>query len=91
MPLLVTNPKSLIEEIYYCVKHIGFSYSDVLNMSVYERRQYLKLLLNENNSKNEAIEEQKEEMNNKGAKGSRTTKVSGDQLKARLKSGEIPN
>ena len=81
----------LLEEIYYCVKHIGFTYDDVLNMSVYERRQYLSHLLNENNRKTEALEEQKEEINNKGAKGTRSTKVSGDQLKARLKSGEIPN
>lgn len=81
----------LLEEIYYCVKHIGFTYEDVLNMSVYERRQYLTLLINENQKKNEAIEEQKEQYTNKNAKGSRTTKVSGDQLKAKLKSGEIPN
>jgi hypothetical protein len=81
----------LLEEIYYCVKHIGFTYQDVLNMSVYERRQYLNYLLNENKRKTEAMEEQKEEYTNKNAKGSRTTRVSGDQLKAKLKSGEIPN
>jgi hypothetical protein len=86
------NYKSyLIEEIFYCVKHIGFTYQDVLNMSVYERRQYLNLLLNENKAKEEAIEEEKEKYTNNNAKGSRTTKVSGDQLKAKLKSGEIPN
>ena len=34
-------------------------------MSVYERRQYLSHLLNENNRKTEALEEQKEEINNK--------------------------
>jgi hypothetical protein len=60
-------------------------------MSVYERRIYLSHLLNEKVKTNEAIEEQKEQINNKNAKGSRTTRVSGDQLKARLKSGEIPN
>jgi len=81
----------LIEEIYYCVKHIGFTYQDVLNMSVYERRQYLSYLLNENQRKQEAIEEQKEDYTNKNAKGSRTTRVSGDQLKSKLKSGQIPN
>jgi len=81
----------LIEEIFYCVKHIGFSYKDVLSMSVYERRQYLNLLLNENQKKTEAIEEQQEAINNKGAKGSKTTRVSGDTLKAKMKSGVIPN
>ena len=81
----------LLEEIYYCVKHIGLSYSDVMNMSVYERRIYLSHLLNEKTKTSEAIEEQKEQINNKNAKGSRTTRVSSDQLKAKIKSGEIPN
>lgn len=81
----------LIEEIFYCVKHIGFSYQDVLSMSVYERRQYLNLLLNENQKKTEAIEEQQEAINNKGARGSKTTRVSGDALKMKMKSGKIPN
>ena len=62
-----------------------------MNMSVYERRQYLSHLINENNKKNEALEEQKEAINNKGARGSRTSRVTGDQLKAKMKSGEIPN
>ncbi len=58
-------------------------------MSVYERRSYLSLLLNENTKKSEMIEEENEKLKNKN--GSRTTRVSGDQLKAKLKSGEIPN
>jgi hypothetical protein len=60
-------------------------------MSVYERRIYLSHLLNERVKKTEAIEEQKEQIINKNAKGSRTTRVSSDQLKAKIKSGEIPN
>ena len=60
-------------------------------MSVYERRQYLNLLINENQRKHEFIEEEKEKNVNKNSKGSRTTKVSGDQVKSKLKSGEIPN
>jgi hypothetical protein len=62
-----------------------------MNMSVYERRQYLSLLLNENNKNAEAIEAQKEAMANKNTKGTRTTRVGGDQLIAKMKSGEIPN
>ena len=58
-------------------------------MSVYERRNYLTLLLNENTKKSEMIEEENEKM--KGKNGSRTSRVSGEQLKAKLKSGEIPN
>jgi hypothetical protein len=62
-----------------------------MNMSVYERRIYLSHLLNEKTKTNEAIEAEKEKLNNKGAKGSRVTRVSGEQLKNKLKSGEIPN
>ena len=62
-----------------------------MNMSVYERRIYLSHLLNEKTKTTEAIEEQKEQMTNKNAKGSRTTRVSGSALKAKLKSGIIPN
>jgi hypothetical protein len=60
-----------------------------MGMSVYERRNYLSLLLNENTKKTEMIEEQNQ--NIKSGNGSRTTKVSGEQLKAKLKSGQIPN
>ena len=79
----------MLEEIYYCVKHIGLSYSDVMSMSVYERRNYLTLLLNENTKKTEMIEEQNQNL--KSGNGSKTTRVSGEALKAKLKSGEIPN
>lgn len=58
-----------------------------MNMSVYERRIYLSHLLNENKKTTEAIEEQKEQMTNKNAKGSRTTRVSGSALKEGLKNG----
>jgi hypothetical protein len=57
-------------------------------MSVYERRNYLSLLLNENQNIKEAEEQS---LNKTSSNGSRTTRISGDQLKAKLKSGEIPN
>lgn len=36
-------------------------------------------------------EKMKEKAQTNGGKGSRTSRVSGDALKSRLKSGEIPN
>jgi hypothetical protein len=62
-----------------------------MNMSVYERRQYLSHLINENEKKSDAIDEQLDKNKNRGAKGTRTSTVSGDALKSKLKSGEIPN
>lgn len=58
-------------------------------MTTYERRNYLNLFLDEANKR----EEQLETLQNKsvGGRGSRTTKISGDALKSKLKSGKIPN
>ena len=62
----------------------------MLSMPTYERRFFLTTFINENEKKREQIEEQTANATSSG-NGKRTTKVSGDQLKARLKSGEIPN
>lgn len=68
------------------------TYQDVLSMPTYERRFFLTLLINENKKKNEMMEEKMSEMKNKSSgKNTRTTKISGDALKAKLLSGEIPN
>ena len=58
-------------------------------MPTYERRFFLTTFINENERKKAKIEEQ--QINIKNSKGTRTTRVSGEQLKSKLKSGEIPN
>jgi len=72
------------------MRHLKISYADVLSMPTYERRFFLTKFINENEKRQEQIEEQQANATSNG-KGTRTTKVSGEQLKARLKSGEIPN
>tara|TARA_R100000544_G_scaffold6152_1_gene2365 strand:- start:606 stop:749 length:144 start_codon:yes stop_codon:yes gene_type:complete len=47
--------------------------------------------MNENEKRQEETEEQVSKMKNKGSKGSRTTRVGGEQLKSKMKSGEIAN
>ncbi len=37
-----------MDEIYYLVKYAHFSYSDILNMPIFERRYYLNKLISEN-------------------------------------------
>jgi len=64
------------------------SYSDILTMPVYERRFFLTTFIQENEKQREKMEEQK--VNSSNGSGTRTTKVSGEQLKARMKNGEIP-
>lgn len=66
------------------------SYNDVLSMPTYERRFFLGLLNKENREKEQQIEEMKEKSQTKGTKGNRTTKVSGEGLKNRMKNGDIP-
>lgn len=67
------------------------TYQDVLSTPTYERRFYLTTLVNEHTKKNEMMEEKMAEARSNNSSGSRTTRVGGEQLKAKLKSGEIPN
>jgi len=66
------------------------TYSDVMAMPTYERRYYLGMLTKDYERKQEQIEEQKEQQTTSGGKGSRTSKVSGEQLKTRMNNGDIP-
>jgi hypothetical protein len=60
-----------------------------MSMPTYERRYYLDMLIRENTKKNDMMEEKMENMKNSSAKGTRNTKIGGEQLKNKLKSGEI--
>lgn len=81
----------LLEEIYICTQHLkGFNYSDILAMPTYERRFFLSMLVRDREKHEEQVEQMSEENKNKGAKGSRQTKVSGNALKSKMSSGQIP-
>lgn len=67
------------------------SREDVLLCPTYERRYYLNMLVGENKKKNEMMEQKMEEIRGSNSSGSRTTRIGGEQLKSKLKSGEIPN
>lgn len=66
------------------------SYSDVLAMPTYERRFFLGQKTRELVKKEEQMEKNREQQQSKNSKGSRTTRVSGDALKNKIKSGELP-
>lgn len=59
-------------------------------MPTYERRFYLGLLTKQARQREEHLEALKEQAQTKGSKGSRSTRISGNQLKNKLKSGDIP-
>jgi hypothetical protein len=59
-------------------------------MPIYERRFFLGLLTKEHTEKQAKMEEMKEQAKTKGAKGSRTTTVSGQALKNKIKGGDLP-
>ena len=65
------------------------TYQDALSTPTHERKFFLITLINENTKKSENMEKQMEESKNSNAKGSRTSRVGGEQLKSKLKSGEI--
>ena len=58
-------------------------------MPTYERRFFLGLLTKDAREKEEKMEEMRQSYQNKNAKGSRTTRVSGDALKSRFNNGDI--
>ena len=68
----------------------NMTYSDVMVMPTYERRYYLGMLTREFERKEEAIEVAKEQTTTTGGKGSRTSKISGQNLKSKMKTGDIP-
>lgn len=82
----------LLEEVYVCLHHLkGVTYNDVLSMPVYERRYFLSLLTKEARERQEHSDELRQKtQTNSTAKGKRTTRVSGDALKTRMKSGDLP-
>lgn len=60
-------------------------------MPTYERRFFLGILTKESTEKEEENERLKAEHNNKSTGSSRTRTVSGEVLKLKLQTGEIPN
>lgn len=81
----------LLEEIWICTQLIkNFSYSDVLKMPTYERRFFIGQLNRDKIKQEEEIEKAKEMQENKKNNGKRTTKISGNTLKTKLRNGEIP-
>jgi hypothetical protein len=80
----------LLEEIYICTQHLnGFTYADVLALPVYERRYFLSLKSKDVNKQKEYQEEQTKTAKS-NSKGNRSSTVSGDALKNRMKNGDIP-
>jgi hypothetical protein len=65
------------------------TYQDVLSAPTCERRFFLLKLIDDKRKEHEAVEERMESVNNKNAKGSRTTKVGGQQLKSKFKDGNL--
>lgn len=64
-------------------------YSDVMVMPTYERRFYIDMFKREMEMKREQIEEAKNGAS--GGRGQRTTRISGMNLKNKMKNNQIPN
>lgn len=80
----------MLEEIYICTQHLdGFTYADVLALPVYERRFFLSLKSRDISKQKEHNEEQTQAAKS-NSKGNRTSTVTGDALKSRMKNGDIP-
>lgn len=69
---------------------LRMSYSDVLSMPTYERRFFLGQIIKQKVQADELREKQKESAKTTTGKGTRQTTLSGDALKNRIKSGDLP-
>ena len=65
------------------------TYQDVLSAPTCERRFFLLKLIDDKRKESEAVEERMENIKNQNAKGSRTTRVGGQQLKSKFKDGNL--
>jgi len=69
---------------------MGISYSDVMKMPTYERRFFIETLKQDYQQQREHYEEVKNNATS-GGKGNRSSQISGDALKSKMRKGEIPN
>lgn len=69
------------------MEHLESGYSDVLSMPTGERRFYLGLIIKAKSQQSEMVENMK---NVSQGKGKKTTTISGEALKNKLRGGEIP-
>jgi hypothetical protein len=71
------------------MQYLKIGYNDVLNMPTNERRYYMGMLIKSKQEEQAKAEEIRDKAN-PNAKGNRKTKISGDALKSKMSSGEIP-
>lgn len=64
-------------------------YNDAMMMPTYERRYFINLMIKQNEKRIETIENQQVQKGS-NSKGNRQSKISGDALKSKMMSGEIP-
>lgn len=70
------------------MQHLKVGYSDILAMPTSERRYYLGMLVRHKEEEAKRIEEQSKTTNT--GKGTRKSTISGEALKNKMKTGEIP-
>lgn len=68
--------------------HLKMGYNDVLNMPTNERRFHIGMLVKNKSEEQERMKEMYDKSS--GGKGTRKTRISGEALKSRIKSGDVP-
>jgi hypothetical protein len=79
----------VLEETFIVMQQLKTGYMDVMSMPVYERRFFINILLKQQEKQQEYVENNAN-ASNSNTKGNRKSKISGDALKSKMKSGEIP-
>ncbi len=66
------------------------NYNDILSMPVYERRFFISLLVKDVQKREEEVALIKEQAHTTNGKNKRTSRVSGEALKTRMRNGDVP-
>lgn len=72
------------------MKDQGWAYGDVKTMATYERRYFLGQAVRKHQAKVQQYEATKETAVVNQGRSSRTTKITGEALKSKMQTGEVP-
>lgn len=70
------------------MQHLEVGYQDVMSMPTNERRFFLGMILKNKHRDEEAMENARQ--NSSKSKGGKNTRITGEALKNKMKSGELP-
>lgn len=80
----------MLREVYATMRVLGCSRRDVMEMPTRERKFYLNEFMNEEEKREEQMNSGENNSVHNSGKGKRTRRVGGEELKQKMKNGDLP-